>query len=99
MVQHGLGRDPIEGCVPTDPGGQELVWGRGQNDGQRGAHAKAASVSKAGTQAANERLRWNLQHAWPSKWTGAELKANANEIAIETIEFCHEGIVEMLASG
>ena len=54
---------------------------------------------EAGTQPANERLRWNLQHAWPSKWTGAELKANANEIAIETIEFCHEGIVEMLSSG
>lgn len=54
---------------------------------------------EAGTQPANERLRWNLHQAWPSKWTGAELKANANEIAIETIEFCHEGIVEMLSSG
>ena len=54
---------------------------------------------EAGTQPANERLRWNLHQAWPSKWTGAELKANANEIAIETIEFCHEGIVEMSSSG
>ena len=39
----------------------------------------------------NERIRWNLINAWPSKWTGTELKANANEIAIETLEFCHEG--------
>lgn len=42
-----------------------------------------------------EKLRWNLRAAWPSKWTGAELKSSANEIAIETLEFCHEG-VEMI---
>ena len=39
----------------------------------------------------NEKIRWNLINAWPNKWTGPELKANANEIAIETLEFCHEG--------
>ena len=43
-----------------------------------------------------ERVRWNLQNAWPSKWVGPELKASANEIAIETLEICHEGITEMV---
>ena len=38
---------------------------------------------------------WDLRDAWPSKWTGPELKANANEVAIETLEFCHEGITKM----
>lgn len=39
-----------------------------------------------------EQVRWNLANAWPSKYTGADLKANANEIAIESLEICHEGI-------
>jgi phage tail-like protein len=51
-----------------------------------------------GVSGQGERIRWNLQNAWPSKWTGPELKGNANEIAIETLELCHEGITEMVAS-
>jgi phage tail-like protein len=39
-----------------------------------------------------EKLRYNLRNAWPSKWVGPDLKAGANEIAIEQIEICHEGI-------
>jgi phage tail-like protein len=39
-----------------------------------------------------EQVRYNLQNAWPSKITGPDLKANANEIAIEAIEMVHEGI-------
>lgn len=40
----------------------------------------------------DEGLRYNLRNAWPSKWVGPDLKAGANEIAIEQIEICHEGI-------
>jgi len=36
--------------------------------------------------------RWNLSQAWPCKWVGPDLKANANEIAFESIELCHEGV-------
>ncbi|WP_338699854.1 phage tail protein [Bradyrhizobium sp. 26S5] len=39
-----------------------------------------------------ERLRFNLKNAWPSKWTGPDFKASANEIAIEQLEICHEGV-------
>lgn len=39
-----------------------------------------------------EQVRYNLASAWPGKWTGPELKASANEIAIETLEILHEGI-------
>lgn len=53
---------------------------------------------ETGVTGGSERIRWNLQNAWPSKWVGAELKANANEIAIETLEICHEGITEMVVS-
>ena len=40
----------------------------------------------------DEKVRYNLRNAWPSKWVGPDLKAGANEIAIEQIEICHEGI-------
>ncbi len=42
-------------------------------------------------EAKTEKLRWNLKDAWPSKWTGPDLKASSSDIAIETLEFCHEG--------
>ena len=40
----------------------------------------------------NESVRWNILNAWPSKYIVPDLKANANEIAFETIELCHEGV-------
>ena len=35
---------------------------------------------------------WHLQNAFPTKITGTDLKAEGNEIAVETIELAHEGI-------
>ncbi|NIR52759.1 phage tail protein, partial [candidate division KSB1 bacterium] len=37
-----------------------------------------------------EVLKWNLFEAWPCKWTGPDLKASADEMAIETLEICIE---------
>ncbi|MEP7305170.1 MAG: phage tail protein [Acidobacteriota bacterium] len=39
-----------------------------------------------------EQVRFNLKNAWPSKWTGPDFKAAANEVAIEQLELCHEGV-------
>jgi phage tail-like protein len=39
-----------------------------------------------------EVMRWNFKRAWPCKWTGPGLNAKNNEIAMETLEICHEGI-------
>ena len=41
-----------------------------------------------------EKLRWNCRDGWPSKWTGPSLNATSNEVAIETLEIVHEGIVK-----
>ncbi|GAB2579636.1 phage tail protein [Dyella jejuensis] len=35
---------------------------------------------------------WTLANAWPTKITGTDLKAQGNEVAIETIEIAHEGL-------
>ena len=36
--------------------------------------------------------RWNLTRAYPTKWTGPELRAGDNNAAIETLELVHEGM-------
>ncbi len=35
---------------------------------------------------------WKLENAWPKKVQSTDLKADANEVAIETLELCHEGL-------
>lgn len=35
---------------------------------------------------------WSVLNAYPTKWSGSELKSDSNEAAIETIEFAHSGI-------
>jgi phage tail-like protein len=39
-----------------------------------------------------EVMRWNFRRAWPCKFTGPGLNAANSEIAIDTMEICHEGI-------
>jgi phage tail-like protein len=40
----------------------------------------------------NAVLRWSFKRGWPCKWSGPALNAKGNEIAIETLEICHEGL-------
>ncbi|MCL4100880.1 phage tail protein [Fibrobacter sp. HC4] len=35
---------------------------------------------------------WTLKNAWPTKISGYELKAEGNEVAVESIEIVHEGL-------
>lgn len=36
--------------------------------------------------------QWNFQNTFPVKWTGPELKADGNAVAIESLEIAHEGM-------
>jgi phage tail-like protein len=38
-------------------------------------------------------LRWNFREGWPRKLDGPTLNAKTNEVAIETLEIIHEGLV------
>ena len=38
-----------------------------------------------------EVMRWNLSRAWPVKLEAGPLNAQANEVAIETLELAYEG--------
>lgn len=35
---------------------------------------------------------WTLLNAWPTKISSTDLKSNANEVAVESIEFMHQGL-------
>lgn len=40
-----------------------------------------------------EQVRWNFTQAWPTKWHGPDFSAKGTDVAIETVELAHEGIV------
>ncbi|PKA83073.1 phage tail-like protein [Ulvibacter sp. MAR_2010_11] len=37
-------------------------------------------------------MTWTLSNAWPTKITGTDMKSDANEVAVETLELSHEGL-------
>jgi phage tail-like protein len=39
-----------------------------------------------------EKIRWNIRNAFPSKWAGPAFDAGSDAIAIETLELTHEGV-------
>ena len=40
----------------------------------------------------NEKWRWSFERAYPVQWTGPELSADGNTVAVESIELAHNGI-------
>jgi phage tail-like protein len=41
----------------------------------------------------NKVLSWKFNDGWPCKWDGPALNAKTSEVAIETLEIVHEGLV------
>ena len=39
-----------------------------------------------------ESYRWNFLQAYPVKWIGPQFRADANEVAIESLEIVHQGL-------
>jgi len=39
-----------------------------------------------------EVMRWNFKRGWVCKFAGPDLNSMSREIAVETIEICHEGL-------
>lgn len=38
-------------------------------------------------------ITWTLSNSWPTKISPADLKSDGNEVAVETLEIAHEGLV------
>ncbi|MDQ1707800.1 MAG: hypothetical protein QOJ88_1011 [Pyrinomonadaceae bacterium] len=43
-------------------------------------------------EAKQEVMRWNFKRAWITKCTQPSMNAKNNEVAMETVEICHEGL-------
>jgi phage tail-like protein len=41
----------------------------------------------------NDKIQWDFKDGWPSKYDPADLNAKGNDIAIETLEITHEGLI------
>jgi phage tail-like protein len=40
----------------------------------------------------NEKIRWNIRNARPTKWSGPGFDATSDAVAVESIELAHEGV-------
>ena len=59
---------------------------------QQGAHESRDVTVKLLNEAGEETVSWVLERAWPIKVEGPSLNGKGNDVAIESIEFCHEGV-------
>ena len=66
-------------------------WHRQWVDGDSAALRKNGSIVLLDRQG-QEKARWNFFNAWPSKYTGPSFSAEANDVAIESLELAHEGL-------
>jgi phage tail-like protein len=49
-------------------------------------------VIKLLDEAGKPTMTWTLNNAWPTKISSTDMKSNANEVAVESIEIMHEGL-------
>ncbi|MBZ0309033.1 MAG: phage tail protein [Anaerolineae bacterium] len=43
----------------------------------------------------DEVARWNFINAWPTKYDAPDFNAEGNDVAVETFELAHEGVVRV----
>lgn len=43
----------------------------------------------------NDKARWNIVNAWPTKYDPPDFNAKGNDVAIETLEIVHEGMTRV----
>ncbi|MBF8277364.1 MAG: phage tail protein [Candidatus Brocadiaceae bacterium] len=43
----------------------------------------------------NDKARWDVVEAWPTKYDPSDFSAKGNEVVIETLELVHEGVTSV----
>ena len=80
--------------VTVEPIAREMALrNREWVEGRPSAKRKNGSIIVL-DRAGRETVRWNFVNAWPAKWTGPSFNAEGNDVAIETLELAHEGLVK-----
>ncbi len=70
-------------------------WRQQVIDGDVAGARKDGSVVMY-NQSGEEISRWNFINGWPSAWTGPDVSADNQSVAIESISIAHEGLVRAL---
>lgn len=71
---------------------QDLSLWNWINNATAGNVTRTNVVIRLLDQSDNPVLVWTLRNAWPCKWSGPVLSAGSSDVAIETLELCHEGL-------
>lgn len=77
------------GIVPKEAGNGLFDW---YNTIQSGTVQRRAVTVSLLNEEHKPVMTWKIRDAWPVKIEGPGLNATGNEIAVETIEFAHEGV-------
>ena len=56
---------------------------------------KNGSIVLMDTDGITEKIRWNFTDGWPCKFDAPDLNAKGTDVAIQTMEICHEGITQV----
>ncbi len=105
VIEYRKGNSPVFSTIKM-PGivknaGITLKKGVFKNDTAFRDWRRQAAMNSAGKtgiiirlldEAGKPAITWTLQNAMPVKITSTDLKADGNEVAIETIELVHEGL-------
>jgi phage tail-like protein len=68
-------------------------WIKGVHDtGSEGKDSRKSITITLLDESGKEKANWSVVNAWPTKYKPSDLNAKTNDIAIESIEFAHEGI-------
>ena len=67
---------------------QKVVDGRSDNETRKNISIVLLNEAR------QEKWRWNLRRAWPSKYTAPTFNATSNDVAVETLEITHEEVVK-----
>jgi phage tail-like protein len=71
----------------------ELYEWRKQVEGGKMGDARRALAIVVMDEEGNAAARWEFVNAWPTKYDAPDLNATGSDVAIETLEICHEGMI------
>jgi phage tail-like protein len=66
-------------------------WQKSVQDMGAGGARKNISIVMV-DETGQDKCRWNVSRAWPTKYESDQLKADGDEVVLETLEIVHEGI-------
>lgn len=69
-------------------------WRKSIEDSGAAANRKNISLILVDEEG-NDKSRWDIVEAWPTKYDPSDFSAKGNEVLIETLEIVHEGITRV----